>query len=221
MKAARMTPLLSNTHGQDGSRAKGTPPRALFEDLPSAYTSITARVSRKYQQTAPLSNDLPLPPMPVAVREAPSRFEEVRLTEHSTLNVVNATSSSLPVSPSFRQRLSQVLRSKQAGRGQGSSNIEAKMPLKSTGPTSQDHSGLHGAKDRVMRDSVDNDVTDEVELGRANKLSSTSEANPSQHYHNDERSCAPSSREQSGLVDTASLNPPKGASPSSNLILDA
>jgi len=215
-----MTPLLSTTHGQDGSRVKGTPLRALFEDLPSAYISITARLSRKYQQTAPLSNNLPLLPVPVALREAPSRFEEVRLTEHSTLNVVDATSSSLPVSSSFGQRLSQVFRSKKAGHGQGSSNIEAEIPLKSTVPSTQDHLGLHGAKNRVMRDSVD-DVKNEVELGRANQLSFTSEANPGQHYYNDKRSYAPSSRKQSRLADTASLNSPKGTSPSSYLILDA
>jgi len=212
-KAAQMTPLLLNTHGQDGSSVKVTSPRALFEDLTSANTSITARLSRKYQQTAPLSNDLPLPPVPVAVREAPSRFEEVRLTEHSTRIVVNATSSSLSVSQSFRQRLYQVFRSKKAGHGQGSANINAEIPLTLTEPSTQAHSGLHGANDKVMRDSIDDDVTDEVELGRANQLSSMSEANPSQQYYNDERYCAPSSHEESGLVATARLNPPTDASP--------
>ncbi len=229
-KFAQMTPRHSNPHDQDGTRAKATPPRALFEDLPSAYTSITARSSRRYQQTAPLTNDLPLPPVPVAVREAPAKFEEVRLTDHSTLSVGHAISSGLPSSSSFRQRLSQVFRSKKQGHGQGSSNNEAETPLETTGASTQDHVGLHAGKLSVIRNSVNDELTDEVEFGRGNQFSSTAEANLSQHYYDHERSCAPSSREQSGSLDTTSLNPPKSTSPhlagldreiSSNLILDA
>lgn len=103
-------------HDSDQLIARSTPPRSLFDDLPTAYSSITSRSCNKTVPLSPRLQDFPLPPTPIPTRiSAQGGFTSTdinrRMPDHVNehfhdldAGVVSADSGS------FKKRLSALLR---------------------------------------------------------------------------------------------------------------
>lgn len=112
MKKMRTSPVATSPF-QEGTETRATPPRSLFDDLPSAYKSI--RSGRSMPTVERDAANLPLPPIPLPTKStARGMASDIDSIDNSN---TPTRQPRLSGSMSVRQRLSQILRN---GRGERS-----------------------------------------------------------------------------------------------------
>lgn len=121
---ARFTPRgRSNTpSGESFKSGKDTlPARAIFEDLPTAYSSITK---------SPILANIPLPPAPVAVRRRSSNFktthQNVLDEEEPLFDKPDSPSQKPPPSPTWKEKFNNIFNRKPGASSTGEDTKESK-----------------------------------------------------------------------------------------------
>lgn len=92
----------------DSNGARATPPRSLFNDLPSAYNSIASKRGRMMNAAAEARRNMPLPPTPIPTAQAVSDHQ-FREGDPFSSDMLDNTAGS-PPHKSVRKRLSDALR---------------------------------------------------------------------------------------------------------------